>query len=72
MTGKRDLFDLHPIGIIGAAAAGRPDHASRRLEAVADAAPELERASVQRRLLAVLSRRLDSPRARGAPTERAL
>jgi hypothetical protein len=69
MTGKRDPLDLHPITILGAAAAGRPEQAQSRRDAEPD--PVANRGSVQRRLAAVLNQRLSPSRAARARTERA-
>jgi hypothetical protein len=69
MTGKRDPFDLHPIAILGATAAGRPEQAQSRRDAEPDPVPD--RGSVQRRLAAVLNQRLSPSRAGSARTERA-
>ena len=62
MTRKRDPFDLHPVAVLGAVTAGRPGDARASVDAEPE--PVTERASVQRRLLAVLTRRLDSRAAR--------
>jgi hypothetical protein len=69
MTGKRDPFDLHPLAVLGAAAAGRPEPAQSRHDAEPDPAPE--RQSVHRRLAAVLNQRLTPSRATRTRTERA-
>jgi hypothetical protein len=68
MTGKRDPLDLHPITILGAAAAGRPDQAQSRRDADPD--PVTERTSVHRRLAAVLNQRISPSSANRARTER--
>lgn len=64
MTPKqRSPFDLHPAAVVGAVSAGRPE--AGRASVDAEPEPVTERISVQRRLLAVLTRRLDSQAARG-------
>jgi len=62
MTRKRDLLDLHPVAVLGAMTAGRPEGVRSSVDAEPE--PVHERVPVQRRLLALLTRRLDSQAAR--------
>ena len=69
MSGNSDPFSLHPFAVIASLAPGSREHAW----AAVDAEPELEpeRRGVHRRLVAIVSRRLNSSQAAGTGTERA-
>jgi hypothetical protein len=58
MRNDRDLLSLHPVGVLGSLAAGRPDESAARVDAEPDFEPERPRAL--RRLVQAFGRRRPS------------